>query len=137
MGVSHRSDRAYRRRRRLPDEVRSAAVRAGLAFAFTLVCVMVTILSSLARSWMFLPAVVMTALGVFTSTWCLLEIWIARQIAAQRTWGSGTAIAPSNAAGGGRSPQAPRNPRPPAAGEGRSDENAPAAARSGGRPRAA
>ncbi|AXI76623.1 hypothetical protein [Peterkaempfera bronchialis] len=110
MGVSRRTEGT--RRRRLPDEVRAAAVRAWLSFAFTLVCLMVTVLASLAGTWVLLPALLVTALGVLTSTWCLLDIWIARQVAAQRTWGTGTGTAWANAAGTGRPPRRRRHPRP-------------------------
>lgn len=99
-------------RRRLPDEVRTAAVRAGLSFAFTFVCLMVTILASLADTWMLVPALLVTAVAVLVSTWSLLEIWIARQVAAQRDWGSGTTTAWAGAAGAGRPARRRRHPHP-------------------------
>lgn len=74
-------------RRRLPDEVRSAAVRAVLCVAFTLVALMVAVLASYARSGLLTPALLGMALGVFGCAWCLLEIVIARQVAAQRARG--------------------------------------------------
>ncbi|MFJ6215912.1 hypothetical protein ACIQGZ_21640 [Streptomyces sp. NPDC092296] len=110
MGVTRRTDRAARRGR-LPDEVRSAAVRAWISFSFTLVSVMVTLLASLADGWLFVPAVLVTALGFFASTWCLLEIWIARQIAAQRVWSSDAHPAWTPQGGPGRPPRGHR-PRP-------------------------
>ncbi|MFJ1708621.1 hypothetical protein [Kitasatospora sp. NPDC088346] len=78
-------------RRRLPDEVRSAAVRAFLCFAFTLVALIVASLASYARSGLLTPALLGMALGVFGCAWCLLEIVIARQIAAQRMRGPNSA----------------------------------------------
>ncbi|MEV7025381.1 hypothetical protein [Kitasatospora sp. NPDC093558] len=73
-----------RRRRRLPDEVRAAAVRAVLSFAFTLVGVVVATLASYAGSWLMTPALMAMGLGVFGTMWCLLEILVSRQVAAQR-----------------------------------------------------
>ena len=115
MAVTHRRRRADTRRR-LPDEVRTAAVRTVLFFAFTLVCAMVTVLASLARSWLIVPALMVTAVGVFASAWCLLEIGIARQVAAERTRGSSTATAWPTAAGVGRSPHRRPASRTPAVG---------------------
>ncbi|MER7584648.1 hypothetical protein [Kitasatospora sp. NPDC097691] len=80
-----------RRRRRLPDEVRAAAVRAVLSLAFTLVGVVVATLASYAGSWMLTPALMAMGLGVFATMWCLLEILISRQIAAQRIRTPGSA----------------------------------------------
>lgn len=78
-------------RRRLPDEVRAAAVRAWLFFSCTVVAVIVAALASLARSPMLTPALLVTALGVFGTAWCLLDIVISRQIAAQRLRGPNSA----------------------------------------------
>ncbi|MBD0691481.1 hypothetical protein [Streptomyces sp. CBMA123] len=80
-----------RRRRRLPDEVRSAAVRAVLCLAFTLVGVVVATLASYAGSWLMTPALMAMGLGVFGTMWCLLEILISRQVAAQRMRGPNSA----------------------------------------------
>ncbi|MEV4614686.1 hypothetical protein AB0K43_19110 [Kitasatospora sp. NPDC049258] len=91
-------------RRRLPDEVRSAAVRAVLCIAFTLVALMIAVLASYARSGLLTPALLGMALGVFGCAWCLLEIVIARQIAAQRLRGPNAAspLAGSRERGRGR-----------------------------------
>ncbi|MFI5533932.1 hypothetical protein ACIA8O_35885 [Kitasatospora sp. NPDC051853] len=75
------------RRRRLPDEVRAAAVRAWMSFSFTLVGLIVATLASYARTWLLTPALVAMAVGVFGTAWSLLEIVISRQIAAQRMRG--------------------------------------------------
>ena len=80
-----------RRRRRLPDEVRHAAVRAVLCLAFTLVGVVVATLASYAGSWLITPALLAMGLGVFGTMWCLLEILISRQVAAQRMRGPNSA----------------------------------------------
>ncbi|WP_371477912.1 hypothetical protein [Kitasatospora sp. NBC_00315] len=74
-------------RRRLPDEVRSAAVRAVLCLAFTLVCLTVAVFASYAGTGLLTPALMAMGLGVFGTMWCLLEIMISRQVAAQRARG--------------------------------------------------
>ena len=78
-------------RRRLPDEVRRAAVRAVLFLACTLVGLMLAVLASYAGSGLLTPALMAMALGVFGTMWCLLEIMISRQVAAQRMRGPGSA----------------------------------------------
>ncbi|MFF7592639.1 hypothetical protein ACFZCK_34695 [Kitasatospora purpeofusca] len=97
-----------RRRRRLPDEVRTAVVRAVLCLAFTLVGIVVAALSSYADSWLMTPALMAMGLGVFGTMWCLLEILISRQVAAQRV------RAPNSASpmGGSRTPAGPPQDRP-------------------------
>ncbi|MEV0194265.1 hypothetical protein AB0I39_37810 [Kitasatospora purpeofusca] len=119
-----------RRRRRLPDEVRTAVVRAVLCLAFTLVGIVVAALSSYADSWLMTPALMAMGLGVFGTMWCLLEILISRQVAAQRVrapnsaspmGGSGTPAGPpqyrqpaqARPHGQDRSEPRPRVPQPP------------------------
>ncbi|MFJ3793710.1 hypothetical protein [Kitasatospora sp. NPDC090091] len=99
-----------RRRRRLPDEVRVAVVRAVLCLAFTLVGLLVAALASYADSWLLTPALMAMGLGVFGTMWCLLEILISRQVAAQRVRGPNAAspMAGSRAA----APVPPPQPRP-------------------------
>ncbi|MFG3056816.1 hypothetical protein ACGFZP_38510 [Kitasatospora sp. NPDC048239] len=104
-----------RRRRRLPDEVRAAVVRAVLCLAFTLVGLLVATLASYADSWLMTPALMAMGLGVFGTMWCLLEIMISRQVAAQRMRGPGQATPMA----GSREPGRPRpfpQPAPPPAG---------------------
>ncbi|MFG2848399.1 hypothetical protein ACGF12_35360 [Kitasatospora sp. NPDC048296] len=111
-----------RRRRRLPDEVRAAAVRAVLCLAFTLVGVVVATLSSYAGSWLMTPALMAMGLGVFGTMWCLLEILISRQVATQRMRGpnsaypmAGSRVAPDPLAARPlpRPSGAPQQPYPP------------------------
>ncbi|SOB80165.1 hypothetical protein [Streptomyces sp. 1331.2] len=97
-----------RRRRRLPDEVRAAAVRAVLCLSFTLVGVVVATLASYAGSWMLTPALLAMGVGVFGTMWCLLEIVISRQVAAQRMRAPGSA----HPMAGGRAPSEPLAARP-------------------------
>ncbi|MFI9788440.1 hypothetical protein ACIHEI_33750 [Kitasatospora sp. NPDC051984] len=75
---------ARRRRSRLPDEVRAAAVRAGLAFAFTVVTVIVAVLASWSHTTLIVPALATMAMGVFILAWCLIDIVVSRQVAASR-----------------------------------------------------
>ncbi|MED7950061.1 hypothetical protein [Streptomyces sp. BE303] len=98
-----------RRRRRLPDEVRTTVVRAVLCLAFTLVGIVLAALSSYADSWLMTPALMAMGLGVFGTMWCLLEILISRQVAAQRLRGPDSA----SPMAGSRAPAGPRPaPRP-------------------------
>ncbi|MFD0276133.1 hypothetical protein ACFVHB_19800 [Kitasatospora sp. NPDC127111] len=100
-----------RRRRRLPDEVRTAAVRAVLCLAFTLVGLLVATLASYADSWLLTPALMAMGIGVFGSMWCLLELLISRQIAAQRMRGPNSASPMAGSRAAGPAPQA-RPPQP-------------------------
>ncbi|MFJ4673287.1 hypothetical protein [Kitasatospora purpeofusca] len=102
-----------RRRRRLPDEVRTAVVRAVLCLALTLVGIVLAVLSSYADSWLMTPALMAMGLGVFGTMWCLLEILISRQVAAQRV------RAPNSASpmGGSRTPADPPQYRQPSQGQ--------------------
>ncbi|MFD4661363.1 hypothetical protein ACFWP2_37785 [Kitasatospora sp. NPDC058444] len=97
-----------RRRRRLPDEVRAAAVRAVLCLSFTLVGVVVATLASYAGSWLLTPALLAMGLGVFGTMWCLLEILISRQVAAQRMRAPGS----THPMAGSRAPSEPLAARP-------------------------
>ncbi|MFF2123087.1 hypothetical protein ACFVXH_37775 [Kitasatospora sp. NPDC058184] len=97
-----------RRRRRLPDEVRAAAVRAVLCLSFTLVGVVVATLASYADSWLLTPALLAMGLGVFGTMWCLVEILISRQVAAQRMQSPGSA----HPMAGSRAPSEPLAARP-------------------------
>ncbi|WP_224282531.1 hypothetical protein [Streptomyces sp. LS1784] len=101
-----------RRRRRLPDEVRAAAVRAVLCLSFTLVGVVVATLASYAGSWLLTPALLAMGLGVFGTMWCLLEILISRQVAAQRMRAPGSAHPMAGSRAPSEPPAALPFPRP-------------------------
>jgi len=73
-----------------------------LFFTFALLAVMVTVFASLTHAWFFVLAVMASSAGIFGSVWGLLDIGVARQVAAQRQWGRGTDTAWAAAAGGGR-----------------------------------
>ncbi|KOX32216.1 MULTISPECIES: hypothetical protein [Streptomyces] len=72
------------RRRRMPDPVRTAAVRAVLVVAVTLILAMVAFLSTLAESWLAFPMVLASVAGTVVATWCVLDVWVTRQVWNQR-----------------------------------------------------
>ncbi|GHB64233.1 hypothetical protein GCM10010377_64030 [Streptomyces viridiviolaceus] len=72
------------RRRRLPDPVRTAAVRAVLIVAVTLILAMVAFLCTMAGSWLAFPMVVGSVAGTVVATWGVLDVWVTRQVWNQR-----------------------------------------------------
>ncbi|CQR65150.1 hypothetical protein, partial [Streptomyces leeuwenhoekii] len=72
------------RRRRLPDPVRTAAVRAVLVVAVTLIQAMVAFLSALAGSWLAFPMVISSVASTVVATWAVLDVWVTRQVWNQR-----------------------------------------------------
>lgn len=83
------------RRRRLPDPVRQAAVRAVLVIAVTLVQAVVAVLFTLAGSWLAFPMVLGAVAGTVVATWAALDVWVTRQVWNQRY---GVVSAPSSTA---------------------------------------
>jgi membrane protein YdbS with pleckstrin-like domain len=69
---------------RMPDPVRSAAVRAGIAIALTLVLLMAALLCMLAGAWSALPVTLIAIAAVVVATWSVLDVWITRQVWRQR-----------------------------------------------------
>ena len=84
-----------RPRRRLPDPVRAAAVRAGLVIAVTLVQAMAAFLCTLAGSWLAFPLVLSSVVSTVVATWSVLDIWVTRQVWNQR---HGVVSVPSSSA---------------------------------------
>ncbi|CAM5255885.1 hypothetical protein [Streptomyces fumanus] len=72
------------RRRRLPDPVRTAAVRAVLIVALTLIQAMVAFLATLAGSWLAFPMVISSVASTVVATWGVLDVWVTRQVWNQR-----------------------------------------------------
>ncbi|MFJ5556758.1 hypothetical protein ACIQCD_04810 [Streptomyces sp. NPDC093250] len=72
------------RRRRLPDPVRTAAVRAVLVVAVTLIQAMVAFLCTLAGSWLAFPMVISSVVSTILATWAALDVWVTRQVWVQR-----------------------------------------------------
>ncbi|MFH0516838.1 hypothetical protein ACHBTE_06625 [Streptomyces sp. M41] len=72
------------RRRRMPDPVRTAAVRAVLIIAVTLIQAMVAFLCTLAGSWLAFPMVISSVASTVVATWGALDVWVTRQVWNQR-----------------------------------------------------
>ncbi|MFB8247993.1 hypothetical protein ACFC5X_23470 [Streptomyces sp. NPDC055952] len=83
------------RRRRLPDPVRTAAVRAVLLIAVTLLQAMVAFLCTMAGSWLAFPMVISSVVSTIVATWGALDVWVTRQVWNQR---HGVVSAPSSTA---------------------------------------
>ncbi|WP_409238663.1 hypothetical protein [Streptomyces sp. PA5.6] len=83
------------RRRRLPDPVRTAAVRAVIIVALTLVQAMVAFLAALAGSWLSFPMVLSSVASTVVATWGVLDVWVTRQVWNQR---NGVVSMPSSTA---------------------------------------
>ncbi|AZM63419.1 MULTISPECIES: hypothetical protein [unclassified Streptomyces] len=83
------------RRRRLPDPVRTAAVRAVLVAAVTLIQAMVALLCTLAGSWLAFPMVISSVVSTILATWAALDVWVTRQVWNQR---NGVVSVPSSTA---------------------------------------
>ncbi|GGM13490.1 hypothetical protein GCM10010129_66930 [Streptomyces fumigatiscleroticus] len=83
------------RRRRLPDPVRTAAVRAVLLIAVTLIQAMVAFLCTMAGSWSAFPMVISSVASTVVATWGVLDVWVTRQVYNQR---HGVVSAPSSTA---------------------------------------
>nr|WP_307129048.1 hypothetical protein [Streptomyces sp. B1I3] len=71
-------------RRRMPDPVRTAAVRAVLIMSLTIIQAMVAFLCTLAGSWLAVPMVIGGVAGTVVATWSVLDVWVTRQVWNQR-----------------------------------------------------
>ncbi|QOV45509.1 hypothetical protein [Streptomyces chromofuscus] len=83
------------KRRRLPDPVRTAAVRAVLIIAVTLIQAMVAFLCTMAGSWLAFPMVLSSIASTVVATWSVLDVWVTRQVWNQR---NGVVSTPSSTA---------------------------------------
>ncbi|MFE5555819.1 hypothetical protein [Streptomyces sp. NPDC056544] len=72
------------RRRRMPDSVRTSAVRAVLIVAVTLTQATITFFLTLTGSWLALPMGLGAIAGTIVATWGVLDVWITRQTWNQR-----------------------------------------------------
>ncbi|KAA6216586.1 hypothetical protein [Streptomyces filamentosus] len=84
-----------RGRRRLPDPVRNAAVRAVMITSVTLILAVVAFLTSVAGSWLAYPMTIAAVVATVVATWSVLDIWITRQVWRQR---NGVVSEPSSTA---------------------------------------
>ncbi|MFH8405817.1 hypothetical protein ACH4FX_13715 [Streptomyces sp. NPDC018019] len=71
-------------RRRMPDPVRTAAVRAVIIAAVTLIQAMVAFFCAMAGAWFAFPAVLSTVASTVVATWAVLDVWVTRQVWVQR-----------------------------------------------------
>ncbi|MEU1032270.1 hypothetical protein ABZ402_26785 [Streptomyces mirabilis] len=83
------------RRRRLPDPVRTSAVRAVLIIAVTLIQAVIAFLSTLGESWLAFPMVLSSVASTVVATWAALDVWVTRQVWNQR---NGVVSEPSSTA---------------------------------------
>ncbi|KPI21482.1 hypothetical protein OK074_1087 [Actinobacteria bacterium OK074] len=83
------------KRRRLPDPVRTAAVRAVLVIAVTLIQAVIAFLCTMAGSWLAFPMVISSVVSTVVATWGALDVWVTRQMWNQR---NGVVSTPSAAA---------------------------------------
>ncbi|KOX04707.1 hypothetical protein [Streptomyces sp. NRRL B-3648] len=72
------------RRHPMPDPVRTAAVRAVLVIAVTLIQAMVAFLCTLAGSWLAFPMVISSVASTVAATWAVVDVWVTRQVWSQR-----------------------------------------------------
>jgi hypothetical protein len=82
-------------RYRMPDAVRTAAVRAVIITAVTLIEAMVALLATLADSWLAFPMVISSIASTVLATWAVLDVWVTRQVWNQR---NGVVSVPSSTA---------------------------------------
>ncbi|MEU9095616.1 hypothetical protein ACIOEW_39535 [Streptomyces sp. NPDC087901] len=82
-------------RRRMPDPVRTAAVRAVLITSLTLIQAMVAFLAELTGSWLAFPTVLSGVASTVVATWSVLDVWVTRQVWNQR---NGVVSVPSSSA---------------------------------------
>ncbi|MFF5921173.1 hypothetical protein ACFY8C_22930 [Streptomyces flavochromogenes] len=84
-----------RARRRMPDPVRAAAVRAVMITSVTLVQGVVAFFSTVTGSWLAFPVTVSAVVSTVVATWSVLDVWITRQVWRQR---NGVVSEPSSTA---------------------------------------
>ncbi|QHA03480.1 hypothetical protein GQF42_09570 [Streptomyces broussonetiae] len=72
------------RRHPMPDPVRTAAVRAVLIIAVTLIQAMVAFLCTMADSWLAFPMVISSVVSTVVATWAVVDVWVTRQVWNQR-----------------------------------------------------
>ncbi|WP_415948628.1 hypothetical protein [Streptomyces sp. KLOTTS4A1] len=71
-------------RRRMPDPVRTAAVRAVLLVSLTMISTMVAYFCSVTGSSLAFPMMLASVGGTVVSTWGVLDVWVTRQVWNQR-----------------------------------------------------
>ncbi|MFF3324066.1 hypothetical protein [Streptomyces sp. NPDC002889] len=69
---------------RLPDPVRTAAVRAVIIASLTMIQAMAAFLFTLTASWLAFPMVLSSVASTVVATWAVLDVWVTRQVWHQR-----------------------------------------------------
>lgn len=82
-------------RRRMPDPVRTAAVRAVMITSVTLVQAVVAFFCAVTNSWLAFPMLLSTVGSTVVATWSVLDVWVTRQVWRQR---NGVVSEPSSTA---------------------------------------
>ncbi|MGW8953599.1 hypothetical protein [Streptomyces sp. NPDC055709] len=82
-------------RRRMPDPVRTAAVRAVIVTAVTMIQAMVAFFCTLTGSWLAFPMLLSSVGSTVVTTWAVLDVWVTRQVWNQR---NGVVSVPSSTA---------------------------------------
>ncbi|MET9438318.1 hypothetical protein [Streptomyces sp. NPDC006551] len=82
-------------RRRMPDPVRTAAVRAVLLTSVTLIQAMVAFFAAVSGSWLAFPMLLTSVASTVVATWSVLDVWVTRQVWRQR---NGVVSEPSSTA---------------------------------------
>jgi len=80
---------------RLPEPVRTAAVRAVLIGSLALIAAVIELLLVAGHSWLTAPMMLVTILISVVATWAVLDVWVTRQVWTQR---DGVVSSPSSAA---------------------------------------
>ncbi|MEZ0066473.1 multidrug efflux pump subunit AcrB [Streptacidiphilus sp. MAP12-20] len=74
---------------RVSEESRRARVRLLMSFACTLLALVFTLFGSLSHADYVGVALTVTVVGVFLTTWFLLDVWITARAGRERQYGSG------------------------------------------------
>ncbi|WP_181808246.1 hypothetical protein [Streptomyces shenzhenensis] len=72
------------KRYRMPDPVRTAAVRAVIIIAVTLTLAMVAFFCTMAESWLAFPMVISSVASTVVATWSAVDVLVTRQVWNQR-----------------------------------------------------
>lgn len=80
---------------RMPDPVRTAAVRAVLIMSLTIIQAMVALLCTITGSWLAFPMLLSSVGSTVVATWSVLDVWVTRQVWNQR---HGVVSVPSSSA---------------------------------------
>ncbi|MGY4928338.1 hypothetical protein [Streptomyces sp. 900105755] len=72
------------KRYRMPDPVRTAAVRSVIIIAVTLLLAMVAFFCTMAESWLAFPMVISSVVSTVVATWSAVDVLVTRQVWNQR-----------------------------------------------------